>query len=113
MQIRIDLGIADHVWQEQRAAIASIVDALGDKFKPELRDGWLAYIRKTYPDGAAAAVAAPVGEDALVLPDWVVDALGLYAHLSPVVDVPIGQFSAMNTHPNHIFKFWNNGYNSK
>ena len=37
---------------------------IGDKFKPELCAGWLAYIRETYSDGAAAAAAAPVGEDA-------------------------------------------------
>ncbi len=55
MQIRVDLGIADHVWQEKRAAIAVIIDQLCDKFKPELRAGWLAYIRETYPNGPAAA----------------------------------------------------------
>ena len=55
VQVRIDLGIADHVWQEKRAAIAATIDQLGDKFKPELHAGWLAYIRKTYPDGPAAA----------------------------------------------------------
>jgi hypothetical protein len=34
MQVLIDLGIADHVWQEKCAAIAVTVDALGDQFKP-------------------------------------------------------------------------------
>ena len=68
MQVRIDLGIADHVWQEKRAAIAATIDQLGDKFKPELHAGWLAYIRKTYPDGPAAA-SDIVGEDVLVLDD--------------------------------------------
>ena len=33
-----------------------------------MRAGWLAYICKTYPDGAAAAVDA-IGEDTLVLDD--------------------------------------------
>ena len=51
LQVCIDLGIANHVWQEKRAAIAATIDLLGDKFKPELRAGWLAYIRETYPDG--------------------------------------------------------------
>ena len=68
VQVRIDLGIADHVWQEKRAAIAATIDQLGDRFKPELRAGWLAYIGKNYPDGPAAA-SDIVGEDALVLDD--------------------------------------------
>ena len=45
----------DHVWQEQRAVIASSIDGLGDRFKPELRAGWLAYIRQNYPDGPVDA----------------------------------------------------------
>jgi hypothetical protein len=44
-QVRVELGITDHVWQDKRAAIAATIDELGDKFKPELRAGWLAYIR--------------------------------------------------------------------
>ncbi len=67
-QVRVELGITDHVWQEKRAAIAATVDELGDKFKPELRAGWLAHIRETYPDGPAAP-AATVGEETLVLGD--------------------------------------------
>ena len=47
-QVRIDLGIADHVWQEKRATIAATIDlSMGDKFKPEFRAGWLANIRET------------------------------------------------------------------
>jgi hypothetical protein len=56
-QVRADLGIADNFWQEQRAVIASTIDALGDRFKPELRAGWLAYIRQNYPDGPVDAHA--------------------------------------------------------
>ena len=56
-QVRVDLGIPDHVWQEQRAVIASSIDGLGDRFKPELRAGWLAYIRLNYPDGPVEAPA--------------------------------------------------------
>ncbi len=44
-QVRVELGIADHVLQEKLAAIAATIDALGDRFKAELRAGWLAYIR--------------------------------------------------------------------
>jgi hypothetical protein len=45
LQVRADLRIADHVWQEKRATIAASIDGLGYKFKPELRAAWLAYIR--------------------------------------------------------------------
>ncbi len=54
MQVRVDLGIPKHVWQEKRATFAATIDGLGDKFKPELRAAWLAYIRETYPDGPVA-----------------------------------------------------------
>jgi hypothetical protein len=56
-QVRADLGLADNIWQEQRAVIASTIDELGDRFKPELRAGWLAYIRQNYPDGPVYAQA--------------------------------------------------------
>jgi len=64
-QVRVDPGIPDHVWTEQRAIIASSFDGLGDRFKPELRAGWLvcvragwlAYIRQNYPDGPVEAHA--------------------------------------------------------
>ena len=66
LQLSVDLGIADHVWQEKHHDIAKTVNSLGDGFKPAMRAGWLAYISKTYPDGAAAAVDA-IGEGTLVL----------------------------------------------
>jgi hypothetical protein len=66
--VRVELGIANHVWQEKHAAIAATFDALGDRFKAELRAGWLAYIRETYPNGPVAP-AATVGEETLVLGD--------------------------------------------
>jgi hypothetical protein len=78
-QVRVEFGTADHIWQKKRAAIAATVDALDDRFKAELRAGWLAYIRKTYPYGQVAP-AATVGEETLLLGDRVLDALGLYAH---------------------------------
>jgi hypothetical protein len=66
-----DLGIADHVWQDKRAAIAKPVDDLGDQFRPAMRAGWLAsaYIRTAYPDDAAPAAGPPVGQGILVVPD--------------------------------------------
>ena len=68
-QVRQDLGIADHVWQDKRAAIAKTVDDLGDQFRPAMRAGWLAYIRTAYPDDAAPAAGPPVGQGMLILPD--------------------------------------------
>ncbi len=53
-QVQVDLGIANHVWQEKSAAIATGINGLGDKFKPKLRAAWLAYIRETHPDGQGA-----------------------------------------------------------
>jgi hypothetical protein len=40
-KVRVDLGIADHVWQDKRAKIARSVEALGDKFRPAMRAAWL------------------------------------------------------------------------
>ena len=109
-QVRTDLGIADNIWQEQRAVIASTIDALGDRFKPELRAGWLAYIRQNYPDGPVEAPAI-IGHGTLEIDEWVQAALCLYADWSPVVDVPIGWFPAINTHPKTVLDSWNNKYN--
>ena len=44
-QVRQDLGLADHVWQDKRTLIAQSVDNLGDQFRPAMRAGWLSYIR--------------------------------------------------------------------
>ena len=68
LQVRLDLGIADHVWQDKRTAIAQSVDELSDQFKPAMRAGWMKYIRQTYQAGAVAPVVA-VGEGTLVLDD--------------------------------------------
>ena len=37
-----------------------------DEFKPAMRAGWMAYIRKTYPDGSASGRNA-VGQGQLVI----------------------------------------------
>jgi hypothetical protein len=60
LQVSVDLGIPDHVWQEKRASISATINGLGDKFKPELHVAWLAYIRETYPDGPVEASANPI-----------------------------------------------------
>jgi hypothetical protein len=67
-QVHVELGTADHVWQEKSAAITGTINALGDRFKPQLRTGWLAYIRETYSDSPVAP-AATVGGETLVLDD--------------------------------------------
>jgi hypothetical protein len=66
LQVHVKLGIANHVWQDKCSTIAATIDGLGDKFKPELRAGWLAYIRETYPDGLVAA-ADSMGDSLLEL----------------------------------------------
>ena len=62
----MELGIADHIWQDKRAAIAQTVDELGDNFKPAVRAGWMAYISKAYPNGSASGRIA-VGQGQLVI----------------------------------------------
>ena len=62
----MELGIADHIWQDKRAAIAQTVDELGDNFKPAMRAGWMEYICKAYPDGSASGRIA-VGQGQLVI----------------------------------------------
>jgi hypothetical protein len=69
LQIRVELGIADHVWQEKRALIAQTVDNLGDQFRPAMRTGWLSYLRRAYAEPVAEGAGPAVGEAVLVLPD--------------------------------------------
>jgi hypothetical protein len=54
LQVRQDLGLADHVWQDKRTLIAQSVDNLGDQVLPAMRAGWLSYIRRAYPEDNAA-----------------------------------------------------------
>ncbi len=66
----MQLGRADHVWQEKRSAIAASVDSLGDQFRPAMRAGWLTYIRNNYPEGSEHETTGPaIGKGALVLGD--------------------------------------------
>jgi hypothetical protein len=64
--VRVELGIADHIWLDKREAIAQTVDELGDNFKPAVRAGWMAYISKAYPDGLASGRIA-LGQGQLVI----------------------------------------------
>ena len=97
-QIRVDLGLPDHIWVTKRAAIAKRVDDLGDQFRPAMRKGWLAYIEQTYavdPDHYDGGI----GQGDLVVPDdeWLLWGPG-----------PPGLIFTLNTDPNRSFVFPNN-----
>ncbi len=64
-QVCVDLG---HISMDTRTAIAKRVDNLGDQFRPAMRTGWLAYIKKTY--SAVAVQHGPaLGQGKLVVGD--------------------------------------------
>ena len=66
--MRVELGIADHIWLDKRAAIAQTVDAFGVDLKPAMRAGWMAYLPKAYPDRPAASDGGyAIGQEPLVL----------------------------------------------
>ena len=69
MQVRKDLVLADHVWQDKVTLIAQSVDKLGDQFRPAMRAGWLSYILRAYPEDCAADAGPVVGEVILVVAD--------------------------------------------
>ncbi len=70
IQVRIDLGLADHVWQNKRTAIAQEVDGLGSQFRPAMRNGWLKYIKDAYAaEQAEAAIGPSFGQGKMVLDD--------------------------------------------
>jgi hypothetical protein len=68
LQVCVDLGITDHLRQEKNLIIVATIDGLGDKFKPELCDAWLAYISETYLDGPVSE-ADSMGEGLLEIDD--------------------------------------------
>ena len=72
MQVRCDLRIADHVWQDECAAVAATFDNLGAGFRPALRKGGLAYNKKAYPDAAAGRNPA-IGQGTLFIADAELD----------------------------------------
>ncbi len=68
IQVRIDLGLADHVWQNKRTATAQEVDGLGSQFRQAMRDGWLNYIKDTYAAQQAEAIIGPsIGQGKVVV----------------------------------------------
>ena len=69
LQVRQDLGLADHVWEDKRTLIAQSVDNLGDQFRPAMHARWLSYIRRAYPEDDAADTGPFVVEGILVVQD--------------------------------------------
>jgi hypothetical protein len=74
LQVRQDLGLADHMWQDKRTLIAQSVDNLGNQFRPAMRAGWLSFmgrgsvvpVRTQMTDAGPQAI---VGEGILMLAD--------------------------------------------
>ncbi len=98
-KVRVDLGLPDHIWVDKRAAIAKKVDDLGDQFRPAMRTGWLAYIKKTYSaDAVQHSPALGQGEWVVRDDEWLLVGPGL--------------FCTLNTQPNGDSAFQNNHNNS-
>ncbi len=57
------------MWQDKRAEIAQSVEALGDKFRPAMRAGWLKYIQAAYAAGPASRRRSSTGQGTLIVPD--------------------------------------------
>ncbi len=72
IQVRIDLSLADRVWQNKRTAIAQGADGLGAQFRPAMRaDDWLKYIKDKYAaEQAQAAIGPSIGQGKVVVDDW-------------------------------------------
>jgi hypothetical protein len=48
LQVRQQLGLADHVWTDKKKSMAQNLDDLGDVFRPAMRAGRLSYIHSVY-----------------------------------------------------------------
>jgi hypothetical protein len=69
-QVRGELGLADHVWQNKRAAIAQEVEGLGPQFRQAMHDGWLKYIKATYAAQPGEEATGPsIGQGRVVVED--------------------------------------------
>ena len=64
------MGLADHVWQNKRAAIAQEVEGLGPQFRQAMHDGWLKYIKATYAaQPGEEATGTSIGQGRVVVED--------------------------------------------
>jgi len=52
------LGIPEQIWQERRKKIADTIESLRDEYRPALREGWMAYIKKMYSSGTSVQQGA-------------------------------------------------------
>ena len=69
-QVRIDMGLADNVWQNKCSAIAQEVDGLDLQFRQAFRDGWLKYIKDTCAAQAEETAVGPsIGQGKVVVED--------------------------------------------
>ena len=68
-QVRVQLSLPNHAWQDKRAAIAKTVNDQEDQFRPAMRSGWLAYIKNAYGDAAPAATTSCKDQGTLVVED--------------------------------------------
>ncbi len=69
-QVRGELGLADHVWQNRRAAIAQEVEGFGPQFRQAMHDGWLKYIKATYAARPGEEATGPsIGQGRVVVED--------------------------------------------
>jgi hypothetical protein len=59
IQVRMELGLADHVWQNKRTDIAQEVDGLGAQFRSAMLAGWLKYLKDTYEAQQDEGVIGP------------------------------------------------------
>ncbi len=64
------MGLADHGWQNKRAAIAQEVEGLGPPFREAMHNGWLEYIKATYAAQPGEEAKGPsIGQGRVVVED--------------------------------------------
>ena len=68
-QVRREQGIAENVWEDKRAAIASEIDDLGDGYRNILRAGWAKYLANLSTHGSKTAQCVPTVTSKMVVHD--------------------------------------------
>ena len=68
-QVRREQGIAENVWEDKRAAIASEIDDLGDGYRNILRAGWVNYLENKTAHGSKTAQCVPTVTSKIVVED--------------------------------------------
>jgi hypothetical protein len=68
IEVHIELGLADHIWQNKCNTIAQEVYGFGAQFRPAMHAGWLSYIKDTYAEEEnAMGPSVTVGQGTLVM----------------------------------------------